>query len=223
MSARRSAPPWRRAVLGALLVVAAACLLSWAAFQVARGPSECGGDAGDCPPGFAPALLGGVAALLVLGPLGVALLAGRRGLPGTGLALLLGAVAAGTYVARFEAAPVTDATVATWIVVGAFGVPALLALLAGLAAAVVDRPPPAPPPRPEPGAGAARPSARPGAPAELHALLVHGLATGALGRAPQAGTGPSTEQVSQLLDLHRRGVLDDEQLREALTALRRIR
>ncbi|MDX8150805.1 hypothetical protein SK069_04295 [Patulibacter brassicae] len=218
MSAARSTPRLRRAVLGAVLVVAAACLLSWAAFHVARGPSECGGDAGDCPPGFASALLGGVAALVVLGPIGIALLARRRGLPGTGLALLLGAVATGTYVARFEAAPVTDATLATWIVVGAFGVPAVLALLAGLAAATL------------PGPRAAAPRAAPSrvappdrdAPTQLHALLVHGLATGALGRDGASSDGvPATAQVAQLLDLHRRGVVDDEQLRDALTALRR--
>lgn len=55
----------------------------------------------------------------------------------------------------------------------------------------------------------------------VHDLLAHGLASGALasdGGAPAAPGG--RDRVIELLDLHRRGVLGDDELRVALRALR---
>lgn len=221
-------------LIGAALVIAAACLLSWAAFNVARGPSECGGSgAPACPSGFVAALIGGFVAGLVLAPIGVGLVATRvRGTGGAALALLCGGVTAGVYVARFEAAPVTDATVPTWILTGGFGLVALLALLASLIRTLTpgsgppapasrraaDRSPGVPPAAtPEPAATAATAGAE-----QLQALLSHGLVTGALGRDDAiGGADPATrKRIAHLVELHQQGVIGDEDLREGLRALR---
>jgi hypothetical protein len=55
----------------------------------------------------------------------------------------------------------------------------------------------------------------------VHDLLAHGLATGALARDGGAPATPAgRDRVVELLDLHRRGVLGDDELRVALRALR---
>lgn len=132
---RRRNPVWP--LLGALLIVAAACLIGNAAFEVSRGPSACGGDGPACPEGFVFGLLAGVGSVFLLAPIGVALL--TRALPNAvliALTLAFGAAAAGCYVAGFVADPVTDSTVGYWIGTGVFGVLALLTLWPTLRAAV---------------------------------------------------------------------------------------
>ncbi|WP_022929120.1 hypothetical protein [Patulibacter americanus] len=87
-------------------------------------------------------------------------------------------------------------------------------------------PRPAPPASHGPHDAAASRPARPAAAAPpgltaVHDLLAHGLASGALARdsgAPPASSG--RDRVVELLDLHRRGVLGDDELRIALRALR---
>ncbi|WP_320669713.1 hypothetical protein [Patulibacter defluvii] len=145
MSGRRPQP--LRLLIGAALTIAAACLISWMAFSIARGPAECGGDAPACPEGFVGALLGGVAAIFVLAPVGIGLLATRlRGGAAAGLALCFGAVAAGVHVSRFEAAPVTDATLGVRIMTVVFGLLALVALLGAIAQVCFGTGRPAPDP-----------------------------------------------------------------------------
>jgi hypothetical protein len=99
-----------------VLIVAGACLACWAGFVFARGmPAECGGDAPPCPPGSTAAFTGLMASGLVLLPLGVVLRGSRC--PETApaaIALAAAGAAAGVLGSRFVAAPITDATAATW-------------------------------------------------------------------------------------------------------------
>jgi len=65
-------------------------------------------------------------------------------------------------------------------------------------------------------------SSKDAAASELHDLLVHGLAAGALGtdRATTPADDASRARVVHLIDLHRRGVLTDDEVAAALRAVR---
>lgn len=66
-----------RVLVGMALLVLAACLCAWGAFQFSRGPSQCGGYGPACPPGLASGAIGSALALFALAPAGVALCAPR--------------------------------------------------------------------------------------------------------------------------------------------------
>lgn len=112
-----------------VLIVAGACLSCWGGFVMARGvPGECGGDAPPCPPGSASASLGLMVTVFALLPLG-AVLRGRRS-PETApaaVALAAAGAAVGIFSSRFVAAPVTDATAATWWATGVLVAVAVIA------------------------------------------------------------------------------------------------
>ncbi|MCK9248364.1 MAG: hypothetical protein M0P31_05225 [Solirubrobacteraceae bacterium] len=214
-------------LVGVALIVVATCLVGWGAFQVARGPSECG-DGVACPPGFVPGLLGLIAGFAVVAPLGMALAhrTVRRAIA-TGVTLVLLSAAAGVLVARFGTDPMTDATLATWIAAGLLIAPALPAALVALAppgaseiasAGALD-----------PGsferlrkAASASATPDPSTPAAsldtLHAQLMRGLASGRIGRDDMDA---AELRILELLELHAGGIIDDDALRTAIAALRR--
>lgn len=248
---RRRNPLWP--LLGVLLIAAAAGLIANAAFELSRGPSTCGGDAPSCPEGFVFGLLGGAASVFLLAPIGVALLAGTlRNAVLIAITLAFGGAAAGCYVSGFVADPVSDSTVGPAIGTGVFGLIALLTLWPALRmsdperserlrAAVAEAE------QREATARAAKATANArrayaggsvkigdapavkisGSPAlgDLHDLLAHGLANGGLATdGPKRTTDPDERaRVAHLIDLHRRGTLDDDDLLNALQALRDAR
>lgn len=249
--ARRRNPLWP--LLGVLLIAAAASLLANAAFEVSRGPSECGGDAPSCPEGFIFGLLGGVVSVFVIAPIGIALLAGTlRNAVLIALTLAFGGLAAGCYVSGFAADPVSDSSVGQAIGTGVFGLLALLTLWPALRmadpqrserlrAAVAEADQQKTATRAAKAAADAPRAYASGsiklgdAPAvkisgsptlgDLHALLGHGLANGGLAtNGAQRTTDPDDRaRVAHLIDLHRRGTLDDEDLLNAMQALRDAR
>jgi hypothetical protein len=231
-----------RPLIGAVFVVATACLIALAAFNVVRSPSECGGDGWNpCPGGFVPSIIAVMIAMFTIAPLGIVWLqrALRSAFALAG-ALGFGGATAGFYVAGFVAEPVTDSTIQYWLTTIVFGVLTLPWLWATLRTSTGPPKAAAPPPpwladpKPTPTAVATEAAARvvpkatagtaPKAPAqtgvsELRDLLSHGLTSGQLGQDGRTGSS-SRVRVGQLVDLHRRGVIDDATLRAGIEALR---
>ncbi|MBB4663089.1 hypothetical protein [Conexibacter arvalis] len=131
-----------RVPVAIVLIVAAACLMAWGGFVLARGmPGECGGDAPPCPPGSMSAVLGVTASVFALLPLGIALGASRfPEIAPAAVALAAAGAAAGVFSSRFVADPITDATSATWWATGVLGgIAVVAAAIAVLAFLLLDR------------------------------------------------------------------------------------
>lgn len=240
-------PSLLRTVIGMLVITLGVCLLCWAVFNVVRGPGTCGGDAPACPDGFIPALLGGFASFFLVIPVGIALSPKVVGFASAVGALITGGLTTTVYAARFVADPVTESTVGTWIAVSILGTLTLLFLLGLLTAGIGDgdaaraklaekvenetsSPRTSGAKSSSTSSSATGSGSRPGsAPKQadpnmdaIRQLLLHGLANGELATKAEVGRIASDHKpdIQRLLDLHQRGVIDDDALRDALAALR---